>query len=89
MINAVINRNTGKVVARYRVQSSSYPICDEDQQMFSIVNRNYEMKALQERLDAIKNKRRKGGFIVQIMSKLRRTLRRRRNLRLQKKSASR
>ena len=89
MINAVINRNTGKVVARYRVQSSSYPICDDEQQMFSIVNRNYEMRALQERLDAIKAKRRKGGIIVQIVSHMRRTFRRRRNLRLQKKSASR
>lgn len=89
MINAVINRNTGKVVARYRVQPSSYPICDDEQQMFSIVNRNHEMKVFQDRLDAIKNKRSKGGFIVQIVSKLRRKIRSRRNLRLQKKSASR
>ena len=89
MVNVVRNINTGKIVARVRVQPSSYPVCDEDAQMFSIVNRNYEMRALQDRLDAIKATRRKGGIIVQIMSRMRRTFRRRRNLRLQKKSASR
>lgn len=89
MITAVINRNTGKVVARCHVQPSSRLISDEDTQVFTIVNANHDLSLLQERLDAIKSKRERGGFIVQSLSRMRRVFRRRRNLRLQKKSASR
>jgi Flp pilus assembly protein TadB len=88
MVNVVRNVNTGKIVARFHVQPSA-AIYSEDMQAINLVNRNHEIRLLQDRLDAIKAKRQKGGFIVQIMRKLRRVSRSRRNMRLQKKSASR